>query len=109
MGQREGFAESDLIRINRRYCGGQNPGQSGLIGGNGNPSYIDYTDNGIAPNYPNYGGFPMYPQGPPFGGQPQGPQFVGPPNNAYPPPNPYPQPQRPPRPFRPFFRPSIFG
>ncbi|XP_070505773.1 putative cuticle collagen 80 [Chironomus tepperi] len=129
MGQREGFAQSDLLRINRRYCDGQNPGPAGLTGGNGfpggnglpgvngpgggngfpggnglpggngSPSYIDYIDNGAPPNYPNYGGFPNY-GGPPFG---------GPPNNAYPPPNPYPPRPQPQRPFRPIFRPPIFG
>ena len=110
MGQREGFAQSDLLRINRRYCGGQNPvslGPSGPVGGDRNPSYIDYIDNGVPPNYPNYGGgYPIYPQGPPFGGPPNN-QFPPPipPNNAYPPQNPNP---RPPRPFRPIFG-GIFG
>lgn len=105
MGQREGFAQSDLLRINRRYCEGQNFGQGQAVpnGGNGNPSYIDYIDNGIPPEYPNYGGFPMYPQGPPFGGAP--------PPNAYPPPPPPnpPRPNRPFRPFKPFFRPPFLG
>lgn len=91
MGQRNGFSESDLIKINIRYCA-KNPT------GDRQPFYPDYgypEYSNFAP-YPNYGPHPLQP-GPNFGPYPP------PPNGNFiaqngPPPN---------RPFRPFG--SIFG
>lgn len=119
MGQREGFSQSDLRKINLRYC-------SADYGNGGNqpqPNFIEY------PQYPDYGLGPQLGPGPGFQGPhpfppppASGPYPYPPPPNAFPPPGAFPPPPpnngfgggpfrpfRPGRPFRPNNRPGLLG
>ena len=86
MGQRKGFSQNDLAKINARYCSNQNitPERPPQGPDSRYPNYPDYGNNrpifGGNSNGPNFGGNP---NGPNFGGNPNGPNFGG----QRPPPN----------------------
>ncbi|CRK94667.1 CLUMA_CG008167, isoform A [Clunio marinus] len=100
MGQRQGFSQSDIARINARYCEGQTVPSTGSQGpkqpdGNPEPFYpnpdLEYPYGPEEGGYPGaqYPPPPGYPQGPPPPGYPQGPPPPGYPQG--PPPSGYPQ------------------